>query len=223
MIDLDTLALRLFEIGAVKIDTGKGFTLKLHETNPTAPLSPIYLNLRTPENPKQGPLTPELVREIGILLWRKSTYLEPSFDAIAGLPNAGTPLANAMKRAAYDGGLFVPAISLGKSETASGRRIEGIVDDEGASKGAIVLVIDDLITRGDSKNEGIEALRKAGYIVNDVLVLVDREQGGAEDLKKLGVKLHSVITLDSILTKLHHHNKISERQLEMILRYLGRK
>src|SRR3989344_4810594 len=39
----------------------RGFKLKLHEKNPLAPLSPFYLNLRTPDNPKPGPLTPEVV------------------------------------------------------------------------------------------------------------------------------------------------------------------
>ncbi|HVZ76162.1 MAG TPA: hypothetical protein VG934_02735 [Candidatus Paceibacterota bacterium] len=223
MIDLDTLALRLFELGAVKIDTEVGFRLKLHETNPGVPLSPIYLNLRTPENPKPGPLTPELVQDMGTLLWKEAIRIGFRFNAIAGLPNAGTPLAEAMKRAAYIGGLYLPTISLNKAETAQGRRIDGIADYGGASKNDRVLIIDDLITRGDSKNEGIEALRTDGFEVTDVLVLVDREQGGAEDLKTFGVKLHSIITLDSILIKLHRYDRISERQLETILRYLGRK
>ena len=39
----------------------RGFRLKLHEKTPLAPLSPIYLNLRTPDNPKPGPLTLEIV------------------------------------------------------------------------------------------------------------------------------------------------------------------
>ena len=59
------LAQLLFKVGAIKFGA---FKLKLHEKDPDAPLSPIYLNLRTdrhPENP--GPLTDEMMNLIGSL------------------------------------------------------------------------------------------------------------------------------------------------------------
>ncbi len=48
------LAEDLFAGKVVQVDTKEGFKLKLHETNPDEPRSPIFLNIRTPNNPKPG-------------------------------------------------------------------------------------------------------------------------------------------------------------------------
>ena len=60
------LADELFDLGAIQFGN---FKLKLHEKNPNAPLSPIYLNLRTPDNPKPGNLTLKIVAQIGRLMY----------------------------------------------------------------------------------------------------------------------------------------------------------
>lgn len=216
-----TLPLRLYDGQAVRVDTKVGFKLKLHETNPEAPPSPIYLNIRTPNNPKPGPLTPEIVKEIGCALWWYAKKTGIHFDAIAGLPNAGIPIAQAFKDAVYEDGVLIPLIQLGKTSTNETRKIDGVIDTDGASLGDTVLVIDDLITAGDSKNEGIEALRKAGFKVTDVLVLVDREQGGAVDLAKREVRLHSLLTLRSLVNMLFEANRISHEERERVLTYLA--
>ncbi len=219
---MTSLITQLFDCGAVKIDTQVGFKLKHHDTNPTTPLSPIYLNLRTPENPKPGPLTAELVSEIGRMLWIHAKGLGLEFDAICGLPNAGTPLAKAFWQALYDDGQMVPNIILGKTETADGsRRIEGVLEAGGAIKGDKVLVIDDLITRALSKLEGIEALESAGFEVTDVLVLVDREQGGKDDLDKRGIRLSNLMTLKGIVNKLFEASKISITDGQIVCKYLA--
>jgi uridine monophosphate synthetase len=210
----------LFDSKAIKIDTQKGYKLKLHETNPDAPLSPIYLNLRTPENSKPGPLDEKSVGVVAVLLWRYAQKHGLTFSAIAGLPNAGTPFAEAFKVVAGWDHVNLPNIKLGKTEVDGIRKIEGVLDRDGAKPGDTVLVIDDLITRGDSKREGIEALRKDGFVVNDVLVLVDREQGGENDLRQLGVDLYSLTTLESILANLYQLGKITEEQLDKIRKYL---
>ncbi len=44
----ERLAERLFNEDVIKFG---GFKLKLHEKNPEAPLSPIFFNLRTEDNP----------------------------------------------------------------------------------------------------------------------------------------------------------------------------
>jgi len=62
--------------------------------------------------------------------------------------------------------------------------------------GDVALVVDDLITRGDSKLEAIAPLEEAGLSVHDVVVLIDREQGGADDLSRRGYKLHARAALD---------------------------
>ena len=215
------LATFLFDLGAIKIDLEKGFRLKLHETNPDAPLSPIYLNLHTPDNPKPGPLDESSVGILGGILWQHAKTNHLKFDAVAGLPNAGTPLAKALVTVAGWKQVQLPYVTLGKTEGGSGRKIEKVLDRGGAKPGETVLVVDDLITRGDSKNEGIEALVADGFKVTDVLVLVDREQGGAADLAERGIRLWSLTTLKKIVRLLAQENKITPLVCDRVLQYLN--
>ncbi len=224
-----SLPARLFDAGAVKIDTKGGFKLKIHETQPQAPLSPIYLNLRTPDNPKPGPLTPQLVGEIGAALWCLARRQYLPFDGVAGLPNAGTPLAYAFAVAAKRCGMEIPLLVLGKETSAEKRAIAGIKSDGGlppvrGRDTTTVLVVDDLITAGGSKDEGIGVLTKAGYRVRDVVVLVDREQGGADYLRKRGFGLHAAFTLAGIVDELARagEKRISHGDGKTVLEYLAR-
>ena len=72
----------------------RGFILKLHEKS-DAPLSPIFLNLRTPDNPKPGPLTPEIVNLAASCMQALELEKRLTFDAIVGVPQAGELFATA--------------------------------------------------------------------------------------------------------------------------------
>lgn len=52
--------------------------------------------------------------------------------------------------------------------------------------GMKVVVIDDVVTRGDSTIKAIDAVEQAGGIVSFVAVLVDREQGGCDKIRDRG-------------------------------------
>ena len=223
------LAVDLFDIGSVKIDTseGGGFKMKIHETQPDAPRSPIFLNLRTPSNPKPGPLTPEIIRKIGQALWDIAKDKKLVFDGVAGLPNAGLPIAEAFVAAARRDGVKIPLLILGKETTAEKRTITGIRDNGGLAPSidghrTIILVLDDLITAGGSKDEGINVFFEAGYMVRDVVVLVDREQGGAEYLQGRGITLHAKSTLAQIVSDLGMTDvaRISKQDRGIVLSYL---
>ena len=219
---LADLALRFFADGVLQIDTKLGFKLKWHEQNPRAPLSPIYLRICTPENPKPGPLSQETLNYVGQLLWQKAKKEQLFFHAVAGLPNAGTPIAEAFARAALVDGKVFPVIVLEKMTAGTGTRtVSRILDDKGVPRSSVVLMIDDLITGGDTKDEGVETLSSAGYRVNDVLVVVDRQQGGAEYLKKRGMQLWYLLTLPEIINLLAKEGKITKEEQFVILQYLG--
>ena len=220
---LPFLLSRLMEIGAVKIDTspGGGFTLKIHETQPNAPKSPFYLNLRTPENPKQGPLTQDDVSLIGSVLCKYARSNGLSFDGIVGLPRAGEPIAEAFRRAAMvDGAPNLPMLRLSKVEAEGKRRIDAVVGNTGLPRNSLILLIDDLVTGGDTKEEAIDAVRRAGLAVNDILVLVDRQQGAIQHLSKRSVNLHAVITISAMLRFYLGENIISVEDHGIIMRYL---
>lgn len=83
-----------------------------------------------------------------------------------------------------------------------------------------VLFIDDVVTDGKSKLEGIKPLLDCGGKVEIILVVVDREQGGKENLAKRGLQLRSVTRLSEVVKSLSARNKISKEQAETILNYI---
>jgi orotate phosphoribosyltransferase len=62
-----------------------------------------------------------------------------------------------------------------------------------------VVVIDDVVTKGDSTIAAIEAVKREGGDVAFVVVLVDRQQGGREKIEALGYSVLSAFTKDDLL------------------------
>lgn len=210
----------LHRIGAVKIDTQHGFKLALHRTNPHAPLSPFYINLRTPEN-KDGPLQPQHVETIAADLAAAASGQRLKYDAVAGIPRAGTPFAHALARPKEKGGIGVRYIALTKrsgSETAM--QVESKYRVKSADRRERVLLIDDLITKATSKWTAIDALRSGGYEVAGIAVYLDREQGGFENLLTSGIPIVRVVKLSQMLAFYEEARLITAGDLQKIRAYL---
>ena len=75
------------------------------------------------------------------------------------------------------------------------------------------MVIDDLISTGGSKVEGIEKLTSAGLCVKDIVVLIDRSPDGAQKLVEAGYHLHAVLSLPQILD---HYERTGAIQPDLI-------
>jgi orotate phosphoribosyltransferase len=69
--------------------------------------------------------------------------------------------------------------------------------------GDTVVVLDDVVTRGDSTISAINAVLKEGGKVAFVAVLVDRKQGGREKIEELGYPVVSVFERDEIIKPEH--------------------
>lgn len=63
-----------------------------------------------------------------------------------------------------------------------------------------VVVIDDVVTKGDSTIAAIDAVRREGGEVAFVAVLVDRQQGGRDKIEQLGFTVVSAFTKDDLLS-----------------------
>jgi orotate phosphoribosyltransferase len=216
------LARTLFDIGAVKTrltdpEHPDGYRLKLHETTPDAPLSPLFFNLRTQDNPKPGPLGPEAVGASGAELYRLTMARELEFTAVAGIPNAGDPFAEAFVRAS---GNNYPLFRYGKKTEDNARRVIGLISGKPVP-GEVQLCVDDLITQGHTKFEAIDAARASGIAVKDIVVLIDRQQGGAKQLADHGVKLHAVFPIERLLEFYVAEGKITEGFLHEVMFYLA--
>jgi uridine monophosphate synthetase len=134
------------------------------------------------------------------------------FDRIAAIPYAGLPIGVALALK-----MERPLIYPRREVKAHGTRrpIEGTFEP-----GETALLVDDLITRGDSKLEAVAPLEAADLVVEDVLVLIDREQGGARDLAQHGYRLHAVLRLTKILDVLRETTDITPAQHAQVMAYL---
>jgi orotate phosphoribosyltransferase len=65
--------------------------------------------------------------------------------------------------------------------------------------GDAVVVLDDVITRGDSTINAINAVVNEGGRVAFVAVLVDRQQGGCEKIESMGYRVVSAFQRDDLL------------------------
>lgn len=209
------LALQLFDVGAVQFGA---FKLKLHETNPAAPLSPIYFNFRTSDNPKPGPLTSAIVQRIALMMHGLAGLYGLQFEHVVGVPRAGDPLAREFVSIPFQTETL-SLLQLDKSEVEGKRMVAGIKNGR-YRVGQIVLLVDDLITEAHSKMEAIEVLERAGLSVRHVLVILDREQGGAKELRQRGYQLHSLLSLSPLIRFYCETGKITEEKYREVVVYL---
>lgn len=201
MEDRKKLALELYDIGAIKFGS---FRLKLHEKNPDAPLSPIYIDLRIL---RSFPDLMKLVVDIYLELIQ-----DLRFDLVADVPTAATPIVALISNA-----LQIPMISPRIDQKAYGTHnsIDGVY-----RAGQIALVIDDLITKADSKLNAIKNLEENGLRVVDVVVLVDREQGGNRELSDRGYSCKSAYKITELLKIYLDEGKIDEVLYKRAIDYI---
>lgn len=195
----ELLAKYLHEIGAIKFGA---FRLKLHETHPHAPLSPLYIDLRVLRR------FPE-AKKVAIDVY-EALVKSLKFDLLADVPTAATPLVSSLSDR-LNVGMITPRGDSKKH--GSGAKIDGMIDED---KGKTVVMIDDLVTGADSKIEAAETLKKHGLVVHDVVVLVDREQGGAIQLGKSGLTLHAAISLSQLFEYYLRTGILNEAKLKEI-------
>jgi Orotate phosphoribosyltransferase len=108
----------------------------------------------------------------------------------------------------------------GKAHGVS-RLVDGVIEDNDR-----VLIVDDVITTGETKLETVEILeeesRRMGISIDilGVAVLIDREEGGFEELSKRGLRLYRVIGVREIIDILSTEGLIGRDTAEKIYRYL---
>ena len=61
-----------------------------------------------------------------------------------------------------------------------------------------MVVLEDVVTTGQSALKAVERLKNAGYEVEEIIALVDRQQGGGELYQQQGLKFQVVFTIQDI-------------------------
>ena len=119
-------------------------------------------------------------------------------NAVGGLTMGADPIAVAT-------GMFsvfnqdpqpLQIFSVRKAQKAHG---QGKLIEGNFQAGDTVVVVDDVVTRGDSTIAAIDAVNAAGGKVAFVVVLVDRQEGGREKIEAMGCPVLSVFKRDELL------------------------
>ncbi len=102
---------------------------------------------------------------------------------VGGLTLGADPVAYAIAAAARAQGRTLDAFTVRKQAKThgTGKQIEGCF-----APGATVVVVEDVITTGQSAREAIAAVEGEGGRVLGVLAVVDREEGGRGTLEQAG-------------------------------------
>jgi orotate phosphoribosyltransferase len=107
-------------------------------------------------------------------------------DAVGGLTLGADPIATAVALKSYEKNRPVAAFLVRKGQKAHGmmKRLEGPIQP-----GSKVVIVDDVITKGGSVIDAVEAAEGEGHKVIKVICLVDRMQGGADIVRERGYNL----------------------------------
>lgn len=191
----DRLALALHAIGALRFGS---FTLK------SGLQSPFYVDLRLlVADPPTLALAAEALA---------AAVQAVAFDRIAAIPMAGLPIGVAL--ALRTGRPLIYPRPERKAH-GTGNLIEGTF-----ARGERALLVDDVITRGDSKLEAMMPLREAGLVITDIGVVLDRESGGAALLAGHGIRTHAALTMRGMIGTLAAAGRISAAQADTIRDWL---
>ncbi|HAA27746.1 MAG TPA: orotate phosphoribosyltransferase [Cyanobacteria bacterium UBA8553] len=144
-------------------------------------------------NGKQVTLHPQGALAIGRLLL---SQLPMDTEAVAGLTLGADPIVSAVSVVSALENRPIPALIVRKESKGHGTM--AYIEGPSLPAGAKVVVLEDVVTTGQSAMKAVDRLREAGYSVEQVIALVDREQGGAEFYQSAKLKFEAVFSIQEI-------------------------
>ena len=122
--------------------------------------------------------------------------VEPDSVAVAGLTLGADPLVSGVAMTAAAAGRSLDALIVRKQAKGhgTGAWLEGPLPESGA----LVTVLEDVVTTGGSSLKAVNQLKEAGYRVQRVVTIVDREEGGAAAMQAAGLDLVSLFLLSEV-------------------------
>lgn len=144
-------------------------------------------------NGKEVTLHPNGALAIGRLLL---SQLPLDTQAVAGLTLGADPIVSAVSVVSAYENRPIPALIIRKEAKGHGTR--AYIEGPSLPDNAVVVVLEDVVTTGQSAMKAVERLRQANYKVDTVMALVDRQQGGAQLYQSAGLKFESVFNISEI-------------------------
>ena len=151
-------------------------------------------------------LNPEGAALVGEAVWAaaadEAARQKIHIDGIGGLTMGADPVALAAGLAAYrrSPSDFPQVFTVRKAAKGHGqtRLIEGPF-----KSGDRVVVVEDVVTTGESALRAMDAVKEAGGVVAFIVALVDREEGGRARIEATGVKMTALFTKRDLIDARH--------------------
>ena len=199
----EIIAEKLIDIESVK------FSFENHFTLTSGLKSPVYVDCRK---------IISFIDERELIMNEALTYFKKNkieFDLVAGGETAGIPYAAIISEK-----IKKPMVYIRKKPKGFGQnqQIEGHFKEKEKA-----ILIEDLATDGGSKVVFVEAMRKAGLIVNDIFVIFYYDIFNLENsvLSKLNVNIHSLCTWKDILSVIEKKNIYKENDIKNLKKFLS--
>lgn len=148
---------------------------------------------------KQTTLSAEGAYLCGKLIYELIRKEAPKVAAVGGMTLGADPLVTAVSIVSHLEGHAIPAFIVRKEPKKHGTE-EYIEGQKNIPAGAIVALVEDVVTSGGTLIKVIDRVEAQGYKVGLVVTIVDRQEGGAETLAAKGHKLAAVFTRQELLS-----------------------
>ncbi|MHB8380752.1 MAG: orotate phosphoribosyltransferase [Candidatus Binataceae bacterium] len=120
-----------------------------------------------------------------------------NFDAIGGLELGAYPIATSVSDKIYEETGHKVCVFVVRKELKTHGIKKFVAGD--TRDNDHVLIVDDVITSGDSAIQAIERVRAAGLTVDRVIAMVDREESdGRRNIENKNVRFDALFTLDDL-------------------------
>ena len=199
----EIIAEKLIDIESVK------FSFENHFTLTSGLKSPVYVDCRK---------IISFIDERELIMNEALSYFEKNkiqFDLVAGGETAGIPYAAIISEK-----IKKPMVYIRKKPKGFGQnqQIEGHFKEKEKA-----ILIEDLATDGGSKVVFVEAMRKAGLIVNDIFVIFYYDIFNLENslLSKLNVNIHSLCTWKDIISVIEKKSIYKENDIKNLKKFLS--
>ena len=199
----EIIAEKLIGIESVK------FSFENHFTLTSGLKSPVYVDCRK---------IISFLDEREFIMNEALNYFEKNkikFDLVAGGETAGIPYAAIISEK-----IKKPMVYIRKKPKGFGQnqQIEGNFKEKEKA-----ILIEDLATDGGSKVVFVEAMRKAGLLVNDIFVIFYYDIFNLENsvLSKLNVNIHSLCTWKDIISVIEKKNSYKENDIKNLKKFLS--
>lgn len=147
---------------------------------------------------KQTTLDAEGAYLCGKLLFGLIRDSQVAINGVGGMTLGADPLVTAVSLVSFLENKPIPAFIVRKEAKGHGTQnyIEG---KSNLQPGAVVALLEDVVTSGGTLLQVIERVEAQGFKVGMVATVVDRQEGGSEALAAAGYKLETIFTRRELL------------------------